>query len=364
MARQSTHQTKANPEKSPRRDPTASGERDAAVNRIASHNYFLLEKFEAGVVLTGTEVKSIRGGLANFKDSYGLVKDDAVWLLNAHIGPYEHGNIFNHAPLRTRKLLMHREEIRKLIGKTQQKGLTLIPTRLYFKNGRVKVELALAKGKQLWDKRETERRRTADKEAREAVSRSRKAQPNEAFAMFAEFGDSCALARFKCLRLRTRNGRRSRLSWTTMTTSPWTSPTPHSYISPPGSASAGSWLLTTTILKPTISSGGRSSPFSVVGREANLRISYMVSDQPEGLAHQDRKSQVRYAVGPGGAAAAGPRARPGSPAETFSPESDPRLRIDGRGRRHPHRGAKAFARTGRGRSDSRLYFRGELVEER
>jgi SsrA-binding protein len=174
MPRQSTHPTKPNPEKSPRRDPTASGARDAAVNRIASHNYFLLEKFEAGVVLTGTEVKSIRGGLANLKDAYGLVKDDAVWLLNAHIGPYEHGNIFNHAPLRTRKLLMHREEIRKLIGKTQQRGLTLIPTRLYFKNGRVKVELALAKGKQLWDKRETERRRTADKEARDAISRSRK----------------------------------------------------------------------------------------------------------------------------------------------------------------------------------------------
>src|SRR6202166_3926376 len=169
MAKQTTHQTQPNREKNPRRQPTASGEKDASVNRNASHNYFLLEKFEAGVVLTGTEVKSVRGGLANLKDSYGLVKDDAVWLLNAHIGPYEHGNIFNHAPLRTRKLLMHREEIRKLIGKTQQKGLTLIPTRMYFKNGRVKVELALAKGKQLWDKRETERRRTADKEARDAI---------------------------------------------------------------------------------------------------------------------------------------------------------------------------------------------------
>src|SRR6202022_4794812 len=97
-----------------------------------------------------------------------------VWLLHAPIGPDEHGNIFNHAPLRTRKLLMHKEEIRKLIGKTQQKGLTLVPTRMYFKNGKVKVELALAKGKQLWDKRETERRRTAEKEAREAISRSRK----------------------------------------------------------------------------------------------------------------------------------------------------------------------------------------------
>ena len=103
-----------------------------------------------------------------------LSQGQRVWLLNAHIGPYEHGNIFNHAPLRTRKLLMHREEIRKLIGKTQQKGLTLIPTRMYFKNGRVKVELALAKGKQLWDKRETERRRTADKEAREAVAREKR----------------------------------------------------------------------------------------------------------------------------------------------------------------------------------------------
>jgi SsrA-binding protein len=127
-----------------------------------------------GVALTGTEVKSVRAGQANLKDSYGLLKDGELWLLNCHIGPYDHGNIFNHAPLRTRKLLVHKEEIRKLIGKTQQKGLTLIPTRLYFKNGRVKVELALAKGKQLWDKRETERRRTADKEAREAVNRSRK----------------------------------------------------------------------------------------------------------------------------------------------------------------------------------------------
>ncbi len=174
MARTPTHQTKPNPEKNPRRDPTAAGERDAAVNRVAAHNYFLLEKFETGVALTGTEVKSVRAGQANLKDSYGLLKDGELWLLNCHIGPYDHGNIFNHAPLRTRKLLVHKEEIRKLIGKTQQKGLTLIPTRLYFKNGRVKVELALAKGKQLWDKRETERRRTADKEAREAVNRSRK----------------------------------------------------------------------------------------------------------------------------------------------------------------------------------------------
>src|SRR5213080_2417908 len=174
MARPPAHQTRPNPEKNPRRDPTAAGQRDASVNRIAAHTYFLLEKFETGTALTGTEVKSVRTGHVNLKDAYGLVKDDELWLLNCHIGAYEHGNIYNHTPLRTRKLLVHKDEIRKLIGKTQQKGLTLIPTRMYFKNGRVKVEVALAKGKQLWDKRETERRRTANKEAREAITRSRK----------------------------------------------------------------------------------------------------------------------------------------------------------------------------------------------
>src|SRR6266404_1877356 len=147
------------------RDPVASGERDASQNRAAAHNYFLMDKFEAGMVLTGSEVKSIRGGRANLKDAYGLVKDGELWLLNAHISPYEHGGYANHNPVRTRKL----------IGKLQQKGLTLVPTRLYFRNGRAKVELAVAKGKQLWDKRETERRRTADREAREAIARSRKA---------------------------------------------------------------------------------------------------------------------------------------------------------------------------------------------
>src|ERR1700745_2974218 len=115
MPRQSTHETKPNAEKSPRRDPTASGQRDAAVNRIAAHNYFLLEKFEAGVALTGTEVKSIRGGRANLKDSYGLVKDGELWLLNAHVGPYENAGYAQHEATRTRKLLVHREELRKLI---------------------------------------------------------------------------------------------------------------------------------------------------------------------------------------------------------------------------------------------------------
>src|SRR5256714_15519871 len=100
MARQTTHQIEPNKPKNVKRDPVASGERDASVNRAASHNYFLLEKYEAGIMLTGTEVKAIRAGRANLKDAYGLVKDGELWLLNAHIGAYEHGNIFNHAPLR------------------------------------------------------------------------------------------------------------------------------------------------------------------------------------------------------------------------------------------------------------------------
>ena len=174
MAR-SALETKPGKPKNVKRDPVASGERDASQNRQASHNYFLLDKFEAGLMLRGTEVKSVRAGQVQLRDAYALVKDGEAWLLNAHIGKYEHGNIFNHEPLRTRKLLLHREEIRKLIGKTQQKGLTLIPTRVYFRNGRAKCEIALARGKQDWDKRETERRRTADKEAREAIARSRRA---------------------------------------------------------------------------------------------------------------------------------------------------------------------------------------------
>ena len=174
MSRQSTHQvSQAASQKTRPRDPVAAGQRDAAVNRAASHNYFLLDKFEAGIALRGTEVKSIREGKANLKDAYGLVKDGEAFLLNAHIGPYSHGNSLNHDSLRTRKLLLRAEELRKLTGKTQQKGFTLIPTRLYFRNGRVKCELAVAKGKQDWDKRETERRREADREARAAIVHSK-----------------------------------------------------------------------------------------------------------------------------------------------------------------------------------------------
>ena len=174
MARQTTHQTEPNKPKNVKRDPIATEERDATVNRAASHNYFLEDRMETGMMLTGSEVKSVRAGQANLKDAYALIKDGELWLLNAHIGAYEHGSYANHAPLRTRKLLVHKEQLRKLVGKSQQKGYTLVPTRMYFKNGKIKCEIALAKGKQSWDKRETERRRTADREAREAMVRSRK----------------------------------------------------------------------------------------------------------------------------------------------------------------------------------------------
>src|SRR5665213_1722911 len=135
MPRQPSQSTSPSPQKTKPRSPVAAGERDAAVNRAAGHNYFLLDKFEAGVALRGTEVKSIREGKANLRDAYGLIKNGEAYLLNAHIGPYSHGNSSNHEELRTRKLLLHREELRKLLGKTQVKGLTLIPTRLYFSHG-------------------------------------------------------------------------------------------------------------------------------------------------------------------------------------------------------------------------------------
>jgi SsrA-binding protein len=174
MARPLALQTK--PKKAAgKRDPVAAGERDAASNRQAGHNYFLSDKLETGIALRGTEVKSIRKGQVQLRDAYATVKDNELWLINAHIGHYDHGNIFNHEPLRTRKLLAGRNEIEKLAHKTQAKGVTIVPTRMYFKNGRVKVEIAIAKGKQLWDKRETERRRTQEAEAREAI-RARKAR--------------------------------------------------------------------------------------------------------------------------------------------------------------------------------------------
>ena len=140
-----------------------------AVNRQASHNYEFLDKFEAGVVLTGTEVKSAKEGKINLKDAYGAVKSGEVWLINCHISPFSHGNLSNHDPVRTRKLLLNRSEIRRLIGRTTEKGLTLVPTKMYLKNGRIKCELALAKGKRTYDKRETERRKTIERETRQEV---------------------------------------------------------------------------------------------------------------------------------------------------------------------------------------------------
>lgn len=142
-------------------------------NRQASHLYFLLERFEAGLELVGTEVKAIRNGKANLKDSYAMIRDGEAWLLNCHISPYEYGNRQNHEPLRKRKLLLHRQQIRRLTGKTVERGLTVIPTRMYLKNGKIKCELALAKGKKLYDKRESEKRKSADREARRAMQQRR-----------------------------------------------------------------------------------------------------------------------------------------------------------------------------------------------
>lgn len=140
-----------------------------ADNRKAGHDYHLLEQFEAGVVLTGTEVKSIRESGANLRDSYCKLEGAEAYLLGAHIGQYSHGGSATHDPVRKRKLLLHRRELNKLLGKTTEKGLTIVPLRLYFKKGRVKVVIALAKGKKIYDKRETEKRREADRETRAAV---------------------------------------------------------------------------------------------------------------------------------------------------------------------------------------------------
>ena len=136
----------------------------AAENRKARHDYHIHETYEAGIVLTGTEVKSLRGGKANLKDSYGKVENAEVFLHNLHISPYEQGNRFNHEPLRKRKLLLHRYEINKLIGKVKEKGFALVPLKIYFKNGLAKVELALATGKKLYDKRDDIAERDAKRE--------------------------------------------------------------------------------------------------------------------------------------------------------------------------------------------------------
>ena len=140
-----------------------------ARNKRARHDYHILETWEAGLVLSGTEVKSLRDGKANIADAYAIVKDGEVFLLNLHIAPYEQGSHFNHDPTRTRKLLLHRKEIRRMIGAVERQGLTLIPLELYFKRGIAKVTLALGKGKKLHDKRDTARERDAEREIARAV---------------------------------------------------------------------------------------------------------------------------------------------------------------------------------------------------
>jgi SsrA-binding protein len=154
------------PEKAPAKPPEIQS---IARNKRARHDYHILETWEAGIVLVGTEVKSLRDGRANISDAYGIVTDGEVFLLNLHISQYERGGYSNHEPARTRKLLLHRKEIRRLIGAVERQGLTLVPLELYFKDGVAKVSLALAKGKQLHDKRDTERTRDAEREMARVV---------------------------------------------------------------------------------------------------------------------------------------------------------------------------------------------------
>jgi len=142
-------------------------------NRHAAHQYHLLERYEAGLALTGTEVKAAKNGKIQLKESFAEIAGNEAWLVNAHISEYSHGNRQNHEPTRRRKLLLHRQEIDKLLGKTREKGLTLVPTKIYLKGGRIKCEIAVGKGKKLHDKRETERAREMQAEARAAIGRSR-----------------------------------------------------------------------------------------------------------------------------------------------------------------------------------------------
>lgn len=143
-----------------------SADKQIINNRLAFHEYTILDKYEAGIALVGTEVKSIMAGRIQLKESFVQIKDGEVWLIGAHISHYSHGNINNHDVLRERKLLLHRREIEKLQKETTQKGMTLVVTSIYWKNGRIKFEIGVAKGKKLYDKRETEMRKTIEKETR------------------------------------------------------------------------------------------------------------------------------------------------------------------------------------------------------
>lgn len=156
------------------RSEREQAQKSIAENRKAFHDYHILETFEAGMVLLGTEVKSIREGSVNLRDSFARVEDGEVWIYNVHINPYSHRGYSDHEPTRRRKLLLRRQEIRKLIGKTVEKGMTLVPTRMYFHNGHVKVAVGLARGKQAHDKRETIKKRETDRETRAAVKERRR----------------------------------------------------------------------------------------------------------------------------------------------------------------------------------------------
>ena len=149
------------------------GVKIVAQNRSASYNYTLSDKFEAGMELVGTEVKALREGKGGLREAYADVKGGEVWLINSHIPEYQPGGFRNHEPLRKRKLLLHRNEIEKLIVQTQQKGMTIVPMKIYFRDGRAKCELAIGKGKKFHDRRESERRKEAKREADEAIRRSR-----------------------------------------------------------------------------------------------------------------------------------------------------------------------------------------------
>ena len=142
-------------------------------NRQAGHNFFLLDHYEAGIALSGTEVKAAKSGKVQLREAYATVDNNEAWLLNAHISEYSHGNRENHSPVRARKLLLHRREITKLHEAIRIKGLSIVPIRMYLKNGRIKCEIAVAKGKKFHDKRETERARSAESEARDAVRASK-----------------------------------------------------------------------------------------------------------------------------------------------------------------------------------------------
>ncbi|HEX8254851.1 MAG TPA: SsrA-binding protein SmpB [Thermoanaerobaculia bacterium] len=151
-----------------------TGEKLIASNKKAQHDYFVVQTFEAGLVLTGTEMKSLRAGKANLKDAYVLLKNDEAYLFGANISAYTHGNLQNHDPDRTRKLLLHRRELDKLYSETAEKGLTVVPLRLYFKGSRVKAEIAVVRGKKQYDKRDTERARELDREAAQAMKERRR----------------------------------------------------------------------------------------------------------------------------------------------------------------------------------------------